>query len=436
MTSLAVIFLFFNVVALLALPARWAPLPLLAGACYVTLGQSVDIGPFHFSVIRVLIFTGILRVLFRHERPVGGLIGVDKLMLLWGGWMLCVSVFHAAPVDALIFRMGIAYNALGTYFLIRIFCRDTQDVMHLVKITALFLAPIAIEMMYEQFTGKNLFSIFGKVDSAVIVRSGRFRAQGPFLHPILAGTIAAACIPLMIGIWNTHRFAAKVGVIACLMMVFASASSGPLVGVFFGLLALAAWRWRHRTSHMRIFAVIVYCLLALVMSKPPYFILARLDLTGSSTGWYRAELIRSTIAHFNEWWFSGTDYTRHWMATGVTNNPDHTDITSQYILNGVHGGVFLMLIFVFILWGAFSYVGKLSKRQENVDESQARFAWALGASLFAHAASCISVAYFDQSFLFLYMTLAAISSLYASTVLSGSGARESEISEPLLHGVG
>jgi hypothetical protein len=34
--------------------------------------------------------------------------------------------------------------------------------------------------------------------------------------------------------------------------------------------------------------------------------------------------------------------------------------------------------------------------------------WALGASLFAHAVSFMSVSYFDQSFVALYVTLAAI----------------------------
>ena len=41
--------------------------------------------------------------------------------------------------------------------------------------------------------------------------------------------------------------------------------------------------------------------------------------------------------------------------------------------------------------------------------------WALGASLFANAATMISVSYFDQSFVFLYLKLAAIGSLKSLT---------------------
>ena len=55
MNALATLFLLVNAVALLALPRRWAPVPLLVGACYMTLGQGIDIGPFRFTVIRLLV---------------------------------------------------------------------------------------------------------------------------------------------------------------------------------------------------------------------------------------------------------------------------------------------------------------------------------------------------------------------------------------------
>ncbi len=415
MNGLAVIFLLVNVFALLALPRRWAPLPLLAGACYITLGQGINVGPFYFSFIRTIIFAGLVRVVVRRERIDGKLISLDKVVIWWAVWAACSSFFHASPVDALVYRLGLIYNALGLYFLIRIFCRDSDDVIHLIKITAIVLTPVAFEMINEQLTGKNLFAIFGRVEEAVTVRSDRLRAQGPFSHAILAGTIGATCIPLMLGIWKQAPRAAKIGLFSSIVMVIASASSGPLMSAIFSILALVIWRWRHLTGQMRIGAVIAYLILEMIMSRPAYFVIAKFDLTGSSTGWHRAELIRSSIEHIDEWWIGGTDYTRHWMPTGVSWSLDQTDITSQYILNGVHGGMPLVLLFILILWIGFKYVGMLSDRYRNHNEQSARFAWTLGASLFAHAASCLSVAYFDQSFVFLYLTLAAIGSVYAGS---------------------
>ena len=53
------------------------------------------------------------------------------------------------------------------------------------------------------------------------------------------------------------------------------------------------------------------------MEDPIYFLMARIDISGGSQGYFRAQLIRSLIDHLSEWWLAGKDYTRHWMASGI-----------------------------------------------------------------------------------------------------------------------
>jgi hypothetical protein len=146
------------------------------------------------------------------------------------------------------------------------------------------------------------------------------------------------------------------------------------------------------------------------MNDPAYYILARIDLAGGSTGWHRARLIQSALEFLPEWWLAGTDYTRHWMPTGVSWSVDHTDITNHYLKMGVLGGLPLMLLFIAVLAKGFSFVGQTPRQMPELSQQSRFMLWALGASLFAHAATIISVSYFDQSFMFLYVTLAAISS--------------------------
>lgn len=334
--------------------------------------------------------------------------GLDWLMLAWGAWALSCSPFHKTPGDYLIGQLGLVYNTLGVYFLIRSFCVSLEDVVHLVKITGLLLAPVAAEMILEQMTGRNLFSVFGGVPEVVTVRGERLRAQGPFAHGILAGTVGATCLPLMIGIWRKYPLSARIGLGSCLVMIFASVSSGPLMSLIFSVFALVLWRWRHLTKQMRIAAAIGYILLDIVMKAPAYFLIARIDLTGSSTGWHRAELISSAIRHLNEWWLAGTDYTRHWMPTGVSWSDQHCDITNHYIGYGMIGGLPLMLLFIACMWAGFRYVGRFLASTHEHGPDDAWFVWALGASLFSHAASCVSVYYFDQSVLFLYLDFALL----------------------------
>jgi hypothetical protein len=240
------------------------------------------------------------------------------------------------------------------------------------------------------------------------IRQGSIRAQGPFAHAILAGTVGAVCLPLMISLWQQHRKPAIAGIAACITMIFVSASSGPIMSGLAGIAALFMWHYRHKMRLVRWLAAFGYIGLDLIMKAPAYYLIGRIDLTGGSTGWHRARLIESALEHFSEWWLAGTDYTRHWMPTGVTWSPNHTDITNYYLYMGVIGGLPLLLLFIAILAKGFSFVGQILQNPGDLTP-KSRFAiWAFGASLFAHTATCISVSYFDQSFVFIYFTIALI----------------------------
>ena len=286
-----------------------------------------------------------------------------------------------------------------------------DDAIWLCRVVVMLLVPIALEMVYEHIAGHNLFSMLGGVSEIPTIREGKLRAQGPFAHAILAGTVGAVCLPLAVALWREYRGAAVLGIVACLTIVVASSSSGPLMSAMAAMAALALWPWRNRMRALRWALLVAYIILDFAMKVPAYYLLARIDLTGGSTGWHRAELIDSGIRHLSEWWLAGTDYTRHWMPTGVTWSPNHTDITNHYLQLGVQGGLPLMLLFIAIFAVGFAQVGRVVQTEESLGRGRAFFAWALGASLFAHAATAVSVSYFDQSVAFIYLTLATIATL-------------------------
>ncbi|HEY6260520.1 MAG TPA: O-antigen ligase family protein [Nitrospiraceae bacterium] len=416
MNGFTIVFLLVAAAAMLTLPRRWGALPLMMAACYLTRAQHIMVGPFHFTVLRLLLLLGVFRAMARHERLPGGITGLDRVILIWGGWMLCSGAFHRPFTDALVERSGIVYDGFGIYFLLRLFCQNKDDMIRLIKITAFVLVPVALEMINEKVTGRNLFAFLGGVPEAVEMRDGKLRAQGPFGHSILAGTVGAVCVPLMIGIWREHARVAKIGLAACLAMVIASNSSGPIMSLAFGVFALILWRWRHLTRQMRIAAVVGYILLDIVMKDPAYFLMARIDLTGSSTGYHRAQLIRSAFQHLSEWWSSGTDFTLHWMPYGVSWSPNHCDITNHYLSYGVQGGLPLMMLFIFELGLAFYYVGQSLRLRAETSSAHHFLIWSLGSGLFAHAVTCVSVSYFEQSITFLYLNLAVIGSLQATAL--------------------
>jgi hypothetical protein len=396
-----------SAVALLAVPRRWAPLPFIMTACYLSIAQAIQIGPFSFTAIRMLVAVGIVRVLLRRERLVGGLNGLDGLILAWGAWLIISGLFHQHPSDTFINRLGGAYNALGIYFLLRIFCTSIGDVVGLCRATAILLIPVAIEMLYEMRGSPSLFHVLEGRAQELYIRGGRIRAFGPFFHPILAGTVGAVCIPLMAGIWHHHRLVSLAGLVACLAMIVSSASSGPVMSALAALVGLGMWRFRCHMRAVRWGIVLVFVALAVAMNAPVYYLIARINVVDGSTGYHRALLIESAVTYFGDWWATGTDYTRHW-APSPGAVAEHTDITNQYIGMAVNGGVLLLALFIGFFYKGFSLVG--TQLRSGIPRETQFHLWALGAALFAHAVTLLSISYFDQSFVFLYLTLGAIGS--------------------------
>lgn len=428
METVVIAFLLASSITLVAVPRAWAPLPFIMTACYLSISQSLEVGPFTFTAIRVLIAVGIIRVVLRGERLAGGMHGLDWLIVAWSAWACVSALLHENPLGELTWRLGLVYNTAGIYFLLRVFCSSIEDVVRLSQATAIVLLPLAVEMLYEKVGGfTSLFYVLEGNPTDLRVRDGRVRALGPFAHPILAGTVGAVSLPMMVGMWNRRRVMSCMGILACLCIIACSASSGPILSALAALFALAMWRYRSHMKQLRWLAVLTYVALALAMKAPVYYLIGRVDVAGGSTGWHRARLIDSAIADLGAWWIAGTDYTRDW-APSPGPTPNHTDITSQYLMAAVLGGLPLLFLFIAGLAKGFSIVGK--RLSENASVQDQFVLWALGAGLFAHAATLVSVSYFDQSFVFLYVVLAAIGSARLE-VTAGSDVRIHENSPNL-----
>ena len=119
MNIFGAVFVVICAIALLRVPRQWAPLPLLFGCCYMTMGQKLELGPFSFPVYRILLGIGLLRVLTRSECLHGGLNSIDKMVIGWAVWVLFANLFHEwAPGSGPVAAAGTVYNIGLIYFLI------------------------------------------------------------------------------------------------------------------------------------------------------------------------------------------------------------------------------------------------------------------------------------------------------------------------------
>jgi len=408
------VFLAIMVILILFLPRRFAVVPILMTACYMTLGQVVVIGPFHFTMMRILIFLGCLRAFIGKGFNTIKINSIDKIVVAYVLASTIIYFLLRKDTEAFVNGLGFIYNALGLYFLFRYYIRDDNDCYSLFKILALLMAPLACAMLMEKITGRNFFSIFGGVPEFTVIREGRLRAQGAFSHPILAGTFGATCIPLFIALWvkdNTRKIIVIIGLVSATIITVTPSSSGPVMAYAVVIIGLFMWRLRDNMRMIRWIALFIILALHMVMKAPVWALIGKIGSVIGGGGWHRVMLIDAAIEHFREWWLLGTDYTLHWMPTGVTWSARHTDITNYFIGIGVRGGLLSLILFISILVLCFKNIG-LKIKELDAAESPLKFTlWCLGVSLSAHIASFVSVSYFDQIIVYLYFLLAMIVSL-------------------------
>ena len=115
------------------------------------------------------------------------------------------------------------------------------------------------------------------------------------------------------------------------------------------------------------------------MKAPVWFVIARADVFGGSTGWHRAALIDAAVKHFGDWWLVGIKDTGVW-SLGATHLL--ADVTNQYIWQGVQGGLLTMLLFILIIVLCFRGIGREVRATRKTRTLPDRLCiWSLGAAL-------------------------------------------------------
>lgn len=403
-------------IAMVALPRKFILFPLFIVAAYVTLGQFVTIFKANFTMVRIMVLFGLLRMFIRGDYLSIRFTPLDKAMIIWAVSSIVTYTLLWQTGHAFVNRIGMCFDTVGVFFLCRLYLQDPGDVRRVIVLCAVLCVPLAASMVYEFFTDKNLFSFLGGVPPLSEIRGGHVRCQGSFRHPILMGTFGATMLPLIISLWwqnGKPKIMALIGAAACAVIVACSGSSGALIAAVYGITGLLFWFLRNHMKSVLWSAVGALIFLQLIMKAPIWYIFARLSSITGGTGWHRAYLIDQAIRYFNEWWLVGTKVTAHWMPTGLMIDPTKADITNQFLVQGVNGGLITMLLFILIVVRGFSAVGQTVRAYGQGNFSQTILLWSMGAALFAHCLSFFSVSYFDQIQVFWYFLMAAISTMYA-----------------------
>jgi hypothetical protein len=396
------------IILVLCLRRKYAIMPLVVGIIAIPMGQVVVLAGVHFTVMRILIVAGLGRWAISgrgRSRGVfaGGFNLMDRVFVLFAFLSLLTFSLEWMTMPALIKGCGTFLDTLGGYILLRSLIRDKEDIRRTIQVFAVVAIVIGAAMVYEQIYLRNIFGLLAEGPSVPAVRDGKVRASGPFGVYVTAGAFGATLLPLLVWLWSDakSRLISYLGFVGATVMTVTTNSSTPDLAFLGGIMALCFWRFRSRMRLFRFGLAFTLIGLQLVMKAPVWALIARVDLTGSSSTNHRYMLVDNFIRHFSEWWLLGFKDYNNW-------GWDMWDLSNQFVAYGVNGGLVTFALFVALLCLAFAGVGR-ARKLVVYNRGEGWFFWCIGAALFAHLVAFFGVSYFDQMQFVLYSLLAIIS---------------------------
>lgn len=387
-------------------PREKAITPFLLAFFTIPIGQVVVLGGFHFTALRVLILSALARMVFRKRgseaRIPGGINGIDKMAILWSVTAVIALYLQFPQTEALVNGFGVLIDTLGGYLVVRYFVPDRQALRQVIGALAIVSAVLGICMINEQLTHRNVFGLLAGASGMPTIRDGHVRA-GATLGCLYAGAFAGVLIPQFLWLWSlrSSRLVAAAGLAGATAMVITSYSSTSWMALMGSIIGLAFWPLRRQMRWIRWGLVTCLVGLHLAMKAPVWALIARIDLTGSSSSWQRYMLVDMTIRNFGKWWLIGTPDYVNW-------GWDSWDLCNQFVAVALTGGLLTLIFYITIFSRSFGAIGNLRKRRA-VDRQQEWLLWCLGSSLFATVIAHFGINYMAQLIMGFFPLIACIS---------------------------
>jgi len=362
-----------------------------------------------FTAIRVLLICGWLRLIIKSEyHSINKLTSIDKIFCFYILWTIMSYTILWQTMDAFINRLGVISYSFGTYFLVRFYVIDIDDIDRIIKYSLFLSIIIAVLVVIEMKTHLNYFSYLGGVPYHTMVRDGKLRCVGPFSHAITLGSFGAFLFPLacyMMWKKNGSKILGMFSVLSSVIIVLSSNSSGPFLSLLATIVALFMWHFRKNMRIIQWGILLSLVGLHLIMKAPVWALIDRVGVFAGSNTYHRFLLIDQCINRFNEWWLIGTKSTTHWFPY-----LEMFDVSNNFVRVAVDGGILALILFLLIIVLCFRNIGKMIiSAKDNLNDQ--KLFWSLGVAMFSYTVSFMGVSLWDQTIIIWYLTIAIIASI-------------------------
>ncbi len=405
-SPIVAVMLAIAIVLIIVLPRNRVIMPFLIAFFTIPIGEVLVVGGVHFTALRILILTVLARriTFSRHEKYPGGFNSIDLCVFLWSISAVVTFFLQFPGAPALIQGMGNLVDTLAGYLVVRSLISDGEGVRYAVKTLAVVCTILGLCMINEQISHVNVFGFLGGLaqGTKVITREGHVRSSAT-LGYLYAGAFAGVLIPLFVWLWKQpkSRVAAAAGLLAATAIVITSYSSTSQLALMGSIVGLGFWPLRKKMRFIRIGLISMLVGLDMVMKAPVWALIARVDLTGSSSSYQRYQLIDMTVRHFSNWWLIGTPEYINW-------GWDSWDLCNQFCAVALTGGLLTLIFYIWIFKGGFSTLGIARKRIEG-DKQEEWLLWCFGSALFGTVVAHFGVNYMAQLIMGFFPVIACVS---------------------------
>jgi hypothetical protein len=417
-------------VGVLFAPRRWALLAILVGVFFLTQGHAVNLAGLAIFPIRFLAVAAFARVLLRREFTWSQLNKIDWAVLIAYNYSALVWILRSQETAAEQFAFAI--DPTVCYLALRGLVAKVEDLRWLLRAFAPLLVPFTALVVLERVTGQTSFDLVG-ANWQLYVREGITRSSGAFRHASLLGSVAAAFLALYVGLWGRHddRKYAALGGTLCAALIVLSNSGGPLTSALVAMAGWLLWPLRDRMHVVRRVLLAVLVLLIVFMKAPIWYLPFKVSAIVGGGGYHRGLLMESAWNDLGRWWLVGMDLreTLPWIPYehGLTGG---VDITNEFIVFGLKGGLASVLLLILVLRLAFNGVGRKLQaiRHDRSELATVALLWGLGVALIVHTISWLGIAYFDQSWVVWLLHLATVSASLERSRIEGTAEPRIELS--------
>jgi hypothetical protein len=367
----------------------------------VPMNQRIIIADLDFTVLRFCVLAGFLRLVIRDETRAINWNRFDKHILLWSVSGSVVYVLQWGDIRSVIYKSGTMFDCLGMYYLFRHCIQSWDDISYVIKYFAIFAIISAPLIFAERIMESSIYSIFGPVGATF--HRGRFRCAGPFPHSIMMGLFWANLLPLFYaqikaGLNKTFYWVAIVSALTC---IYLSGSSTPFMSVVAICMFWALYRYHKYGKRIFLGVCVVLAALHVVMKAPVWHLMSRVSFFDGSTGWHRYKIFDEFVNHISDWILLGCRDTSQWSSYHGMG-----DITNQYMIEGIRGGVITLILFIIIIYLSVQIPGKANIVFQSKHRSW--LCWGISVSVLGHIVSFWGVSYFGQIIMLLYLTFVVV----------------------------